>query len=126
MIGNAMTRLGSSSRVLLGTCAYVVVAVSVVTAAFVATMALTHGKSASAATVQASVGKIGPGYGRMQPLDLGKPDKVAYATPHYPHGAAPAVLRARQPGPIARPSPLPPTMVAEAAQSRSPDVHRVY
>jgi hypothetical protein len=126
MIGNAMTRLGSSSRVLLGTCAYVVVAVSVVTAAFVATMALTHGKSASAATVQASVGKIGPGYGRMQPLDLGKPDKVAYATPHYPHGAAPAVLRARQPSPIARPSPLPPTMVAEAAQSRSPDVHRVY
>jgi hypothetical protein len=126
MIGNAMTRLGSSSRVLLGTCAYVVVAVSVVAGAFGATMALTQGKSASAAIVQASVGKIGPGYGRMQPLDLGKPDKVTDATPYYPHGAAPAVLRTRQPGPIARPSPLPPTMVAEAAQSRSPDVHRVY
>ena len=96
--------------------------------AFVATMALTSGESASAATNQVRVGKIGPGYGRMQPLDLGKPEKVAYPTPYYPHVTAPTVLRTRQPAPsaIVSPLPSPPMVIADVAQSRAPDIHRIY
>jgi hypothetical protein len=80
----------------------------------------------------APVGKIGPGYARMQPVDLGKPDKIAYSTPYHSRVATPPVSRTNQPAPsmIAAPvkTPAPPMMIAEAPQSRysRPDIHRVY
>src|SRR2546423_4754926 len=92
-----MTRLGSGLRVLIGTCAYVFVAVSVVGGAFFATLALTTVENASA-SARVSVGKIGPGYARMQPADFGKPEKVAYSTPYHPH-VAPRGSRIDQPAP---------------------------
>jgi hypothetical protein len=124
-----MTRLGSGSRVLIGTCAYVFVAVSVVGGAFSATMALTTSENASA-SARLPAGKIGPGYARMPPADFGKPEKVAYSTPYHPH-AEPRGPRIDEPAPsvIAAPAALaPPMVIARAEQSiyRRPDIHRVY
>jgi hypothetical protein len=124
-----MTRLGPGSRVLIGTCAYVFMAVSVVGGAFFTTMALTTVENGSVST-RASVGKIGPGYGRMQPADFGKPDKVTYSVPYHPQ-AAPRASRIDQPAPstIAAPAtPAPPMVIARADRSTDsrPDIHRAY
>jgi hypothetical protein len=119
-----MTRLGLSPRVPLGTWAYVFAALSVIGGAFVATIALTP--------IEA-VTKIGPGYARMQPVYLGKPEKVVYSPPYYPRVAAPRVSRISQPAPSsiaakATTPAAPRIMIVEAAQSSysRPDIHRVY
>ena len=129
-----MTRLGQRSRVLLSTCAYVFVVVAVVGGAFSATMALMPGESAAATARPATAGKIGPGYARMQPADRGKPEKVVYSTPYYPHVATPSVSRSmKQHAPaIIATAPVvanTPPLVVTAIQSsyNSPDLHhRVY
>ena len=123
-----MTRLGPRSRVPLSTCAYAVAAVSV---AFFAAMALVPDKSAEAASAQASVQKIGPGYARMQPVDLGKPEKIAYSTPYYPRVAIPSASRSMEPAPSTVAAPLiqaPSQPVAAAARTAfsRPDIHRAY
>ena len=123
-----MTRRGPGSRVLIGTCAYAFVAVSVVGGAFSATMALTTAETT--AVERRPAGKIGPGYARIPPADLGKPEKVAYSTPYYPHPAQ------REPRP-SQPTPLmivvpatlaPPMVIAQADRSTDsrPDIHRAY
>jgi hypothetical protein len=114
--------------VLLSTCAYVLVAVSVISGAFIATMALTHGEGASATGPQVSVGKIGPGYARMQPVNLGKPEKIVASTPYDPHRSTPTLSRVKQTAQRAIPAPpaLPPIMIAESAKSGPPDIHRIY
>ena len=128
-----MTRLGPGSRTLIGTCAYVFGAASVVGGAFFVTMALTTVEYA-AASARVSVGKIGPkigpGYARIPPADFGKPDKVAYSTPYHPH-VAPRESRTNRPAPsmIAVPAtPAPPMVIARADQSADsrPDIHRIY
>jgi hypothetical protein len=124
-----MTRLGPGSRVLIGTCAYVFMAASVVGGAFSATMALTTAENAPA-SARHPAGKIGPGYGRLPPADFGKLDKVAYSAPYYPH-AAPRESRTNQPAPsmIAAPAtPAPPMVIARADRSTDsrPDIHRAY
>ena len=124
-----MTRLGPGSRVLIGTCAYVFVAASVVGGAFSATMALTSAENASA-DARLPTGKIGPGYARMPPADLGKPEKVAYSTPYYPY--AERAPRTNEPAPSVIAglvtASVPPMVIARAEQSsyRRPDIHRVY
>jgi hypothetical protein len=123
-----MTRRGPGSRVLIGTCAYAFVAVSVVGGAFSATMALTTAETTAVARRPA--GKIGPGYARIPLADLGKPEKVAYSTPYYPH-PAPREPRPSQPTPlmIVVPATLaPPMVIAQADRSTDsrPDIHRGY
>ena len=125
------TRRSPSSGVLLSTCAYLFVAVSVIGGAFFVTMALTPIEGASAARAQAPGAKIGPGYARMQPVDLGKPEKVAYSAPYYPHVTSRAA-RITQPAPSMVTAPVmtaaPRIMIVEAVQSSysRPDVHRVH
>src|SRR5215204_5232873 len=114
-----MTRQGLRSRVLLCTCAYVFAIVAVVGGAYSATIALTA-ENASAAVPQVSAGKIGPGYGRRPPVNLGKPEKVVDSTPYRPHTAKPGMSRHKQLRPIiaARPATAgPPMKIAEAAKS---------
>lgn len=106
--------------------------------AFLTTLAvvpsLAPGEAAAAASPQLPVGKIGPGYARMRPIDLGKPEKVAYSTPYYPHAAVPRTVRANKhaaPTIIAAPSSsitAPPIRITAADQSSNslPDIHRVY
>jgi hypothetical protein len=120
-----MTRRGPGSRVLIGTCAYAFVAVSVVGGAFSATMALTTTETTAVARRPAE--KIGPGYARIPPADLGKPEKVAYSTSYYP----PREPRPSQPTPlmIVVPATLaPPMVIAQADRSTDsrPDIHRAY
>jgi len=129
-----MTRMGPRLRVLLCACAYFSVAIVVVAGAFFATLALTPGESYAAASPQTSVEKIGPGYARMRPINLGKPAKIAYSTPYYPPLKTPraASTKRRRAVPIVlAESPVAttaPTMIAVA--DRSPcslsDIHRVY
>jgi hypothetical protein len=125
-----MTRLGQGSRVLIGTCAYIFVAVSVVGGAFSATMVLTSADNVSAGA-RRPAGKIGPGYARMLPPDFGKPEKVAYSTPYHAR-VAPRGSRTRQPAPamiavLTRP-PATPMVIARAAPSADsrPDIHRAF
>jgi len=119
------------SRVLLSTCAYVVVAVSVIGGAFFTTMALMPVESALAVSPQVSIGKIGPGYARMQPVNFGKPEKLTYSTPYYPH-VAPRVsgINQRTPSIIVAlvATSAAPMAIAGAARStyNQPDVHRIY
>jgi hypothetical protein len=125
-----MTRLGPGLRALIGTFAYVFVAVSVVGGAFFTTMALTIVENA-AASVRAPVGKIGPGYGRMQPADFGKPEKVAYSAPYHPQ-VAPRGSRMDRPVPsmiaALTAAPAAPMAIARADRSADsrPDIHRAY
>ena len=121
---------GLRSRVLLSTCAYVFAIALVVGGAFSATIALTAAY-ASGEPPQVSVGKIGPGYARRQPVNLGKPEKVAESTPYRPHTAKSGASRDKQLRPIiaARQSTTePPMKIAEAAQStyRRPDFQRIH
>jgi hypothetical protein len=125
-----MNRQGLRLRVLLSICAYVFGVAAVVVVAFSATIALTA-KNASAVSSRASGGKIGPGYARMQPVNLGKPEKVVESTPYRPHTAKPGVSRHKQSRPIivARPATIgPPMKLAAVAQSayRRPDIQRFY
>lgn len=124
-----MTRLAPGSRVLIGICAYVFAAASVVGGAFSATMALTTAENTSAGS-RPPAGKIGPGYARIPPADFGKPDKVAYSAPYYPH-AAPRESRTNQPAPsmiVAPATPAPPMVIARWDRSTDsrPDIHRAY
>jgi len=114
-----MTPQGLFSRVLLGTGAYVFVVVALVAGAFSATMALAP-ENVSATTPQITADKIGPGYGRRPPVNLGKPEKVVDSTPYRPRAAKPAVSRHKQSRPIvaARPATArPPMKIAEAGPS---------
>ena len=126
-----MTPQGLRSRVLLGTCTYVFAVVALVAgAAFFATMALAP-ETVSATTPQVAAGKIGPGYGRRPPVNLGKPEKVVDSTPYRPHTAPPGVLRHKQSSPMiaARSATAgPPMKIADVAQSTysRPDIQRVH
>jgi hypothetical protein len=93
-----MTRHRLRLRVLLSICAYVFGVAAVVVVAFSATIALTAENASAVA--QASAGKIGPGYGRRPPINLGKPDKVVDSTPYRPHAAKPDVTRHNERRPI--------------------------
>ncbi len=124
-----MTRLDPSSRVLIGTCAYVFVAVSVVGGAFSATMALTMAETAPVGAPLPAE-KIGPGYARMPPPDFGKLDKVVYSAPYHPYVAL-HVSRTQRlaPSMIAVPAtPAAPMLIARGDQSADsrPDIHRAY
>src|SRR4051794_6002878 len=112
-----MTRLGPGSRVLIGTCAYMLVAATVVGGAFSATMALTSDSVPFGERLPAR--KIGPGYTRMPPADFGKPEKAAYSTPYHPH-AQPRGARTHEPAPsviAALMAPVPPMAIADAELS---------
>src|SRR3954466_13961598 len=121
-----MARLGPGSRVLIGPCAYLFVAATVLGGAFAAAMAMTSDNAPSGPSRLG--GKIGPGYARMPAADFGKPEKVAYSSPYYPrvqargprtHEPAPAVIAAFTAPPIA-------IGPAEPSAYRRPDIHRVY
>jgi len=128
-----MTRLGSRSRALLSTCAYVSLAFAVLGVSFFATLALVPGESAGAAAPLMSAGKIGPGIARMRPIDLGKPEKVAYSNPYYLRVNAPRTTKVKKQSPpmiVAEPpwAATAPTKVAAAYRSSysAADIHRVY
>jgi hypothetical protein len=93
--------------------------VALAAGAFSATRAPTP-ENVSAITPEASAGKIGPGYGRRPPVNLGKPEKIVDSTPYRPRGVKQAVSRHKQSRPVvaARPaSAEPPMKLAEAAPS---------
>ena len=127
-----MTRQGLRSRVLFGACTYVLVAFSIVGGAFLTAMALTSSEGASAASPNVlAEKKIGPGYARMQPVYLGKPEKLVYSTPYYyPHTATPAESWKNRPAPsvVTAIATTTSTVVAEVVQPGyvRPDIHRVY
>jgi hypothetical protein len=116
MIGHPMSRSGPRSRGITRTH----FAIAVVGATFCATLMVLPSQRAGE--------KIGPGYGRMQPINEGKPESVAYSMP----SAIPARLAAPKAKPlrvIAEPvvAQLPPPLVIATAQpSYSRDIHRVY
>jgi hypothetical protein len=125
-----MTRQGQGSRMLLGSSAYVFAVVAVVAGAFAATMVLTA-QNALAVDSQVSAGKIGPGYARRPPLNLGKPERVVYLTPHRLHAAKTGASRHKQIRPIiaARSATAgPPMKIADVAQSTysRPDIQRFH
>jgi hypothetical protein len=125
-----MTPQGLRSRSLFGTCAYVFAVVALAAGAFAATMALPP-ENVSAMAVQDHAGKIGPGYGRRPPINLGKPEKVVDSTPYLSQVTKPGMSRHKQPRPIvaARPAAAgPPMKIAEVAQSTysRPDIRRFY
>jgi len=129
-----MTNRGQGSRALLSMGAYIFGVVAVVGGAFFATMTLMPEAGAPNANALAAVHKIGPGYARMKPMDLGKPEKVVYSTPYYPHVVRPNVARAKRPArTLAAPSAVatvaPPMIITAAVVQSSydlPDIHRVY
>ena len=125
-----MTSHGLRSRALFGTCAYVFAVAAIIGGAFFATIALTV-EIASTVPPQVSAGKIGPGYARRPPVDLGKPEKVVDSTPYRPHTAKPGVSGHKQLRPViaARPATAgPPMKIAEVEQSTysRPDIHRLH
>src|SRR6185503_5114694 len=90
-----MNGQGLRLRVLFSIFASVFGVAAVAIAALSATIALTA-ENASAVSPRASGDKIGPGYARMQPINLGKPEKVVEWTPYRPHTAKPGVSRHKQ------------------------------
>jgi hypothetical protein len=121
-----MARLGPGSRVLIGICAYVFVAATVLGGAFAAAMALTSDNASSGPSRLG--GKIGPGYARMPAADFGKPEKVAYSSPYYPH-AQPRGPRTHEPAAsVIAAFTAPPLAIGQAEPSayRRPDIHRFY
>jgi hypothetical protein len=129
-----MTNRGQGSRALLSMGAYIFGVVAIVGGAFFATMALMPEAGAPNANALAAVHKIGPGYARMKPVDLGKPEKVVYSTPYYPHVARPNVARAKRlarilTAPSATATVAPPKIITAAVAQYSyglPDIHRIY
>jgi hypothetical protein len=114
-----MTPQGPRSRVLLGTFASVFAVVVLAAGAFSATLALTP-EDVSAITPQVAAAKIGPGYGRRPPVNLGKPEKIIVSTPYRPHVTKSRVSRHKQSRPVAAARPAtagPPMKIAEAAPS---------
>src|SRR5690242_19710508 len=93
MIGHSMNSQGLRSRVLLRICASVFGAAVVGIAALSTTIALTAG---DVSTAPPSSGKTGPGYARMQPINLGKPEKAVESMPYRPHTDRPRVSRHKQ------------------------------
>jgi hypothetical protein len=112
-----MSRHGLRSRALT----YTFAAVAVVGGSFCAALMVMP----SGSTVQ----KIGPGYARMQPIDEGKAEKVAYAVPYSipaPHASkAKAVRFVRDPVLAEFFGGSAPLVVATAQPPYSRD-HRVY
>jgi hypothetical protein len=113
-----MSRQGLRSRART----YTFAAVAVVGASFCAALMVTP----SGSTVQ----KIGPGYARMQPIDEGKAEKVAYSVPYSiparPHASkAKAVRIVRDPVLAEFFGASAPLVVAAAQPPYSRD-HRVY
>jgi hypothetical protein len=124
-----MTPQGLRSRVLLGTFAYMFTAVALVAGTFSATLALTPENAVM--TPQVEAGKIGPGYGRRPPVNLGKPEKIIESTPYRPHVAKPRVSGYKQSRQIvaARPATAgPPVKIVEAAPSAygRPDIQSFH
>src|SRR4029079_6310370 len=116
MIGHQMSRSGLRSRAITRT----YVAVAIVGATFCATLMLMPNEGA--------LEKIGPGYSRMQPINLGKPERVYYSTTYS--------IPVRPPAPTAKPvrvitEPVvaqlaSPFIIATSQPSYSRDIHRVY
>jgi hypothetical protein len=134
-----MTRLGPRSRVLLSACAYLLVVTSMTGGAFFTTLALVpgasaHGERAAVANPQMPGRKIGPGYARMRPIDLGKPEKVVYSSSYRPHVMAPMSARAKKhtaptiTAECSAPTTAPPIKIAAAVQSSYSlaDIHSIY
>jgi hypothetical protein len=116
MIGHPMSRPGLRSRAMNRT----YFATAVVGATFCATLMVMPSDGA--------VEKIGPGYARMQPIDEGKPERVAYSVP-YSIPARPQAPKAKPVRIIAEPVVArlaPPLVIAAAQPSYSRDIHRVY
>ena len=115
-----MIKFGSKSA--LKTCAYGFAALAVlVGTGFATTITLTR---------DAPGGKIGPGYARMQPIDMGKPDKVVsippYSIPVKTRVAAAKRTPAKSIESLIAES-APPLVVAVAPPSYfRPDAHRIY
>lgn len=138
MIGSHMNRMSQRSRALLSTCVYLFAVVSIIGGAFAATTVLSSSNPVLAASADTPAKKIGPGYARMQPVDLGKPEKIAYSPPHDPHSATPPALSPRRPPPAVRAAITPimvapvsiaaPLTIAEAVRPAytPPDIHRIY
>src|SRR5689334_8028217 len=125
-----MTPQVQRSRLLFGTCVYVLAVVALAGGAFSATMALTP-ENVSAMAVRDDSGKIGPGYGRRPPVNLGKPEKVVESTPYRSRVAKRGVSRHKQPRSIvaARPATAgAPMKIADVAQSTysRPHIQRFY
>jgi hypothetical protein len=67
--------------------------------------------------------KIGPGYARMQPIDLGKPERVTYSTPY----SIPTRSQARPVRVVVKAAEAQLTaLVIATSQPFSRDTHRVY
>ena len=109
-----MSRSGLRSRAFTRT----YVAIAVVSATFCATLMVMPSESA--------VAKIGPGYSRMQPINEGKPERVAYSVPY----SIPARSQAAKPVRIISEPVVaqlaPPLVITTAESSYSRDIHRVY
>jgi hypothetical protein len=141
--------MSQSSRVLLSTCVYLFTVVSIIGAALFITIALPSSEHAWATSADVPpVKKIGPGYARMQPVDHGKPEKVVYSPPYYPHTATPPASTTRRPAPPVRTAIAPanaapimkaPVMIAPATiaapmaiagavrpRYTRPDIHQIY
>jgi hypothetical protein len=111
-----MSRPGLCSRAITRTS----FAFAVVGATFCATLMVIP----SGGTVE----KVGPGYGRMQPINEGKPEKIVYSVPYS--------IPVRSPAPKAKPARViaepvvaqlaPPLVIATAHPSYSRDIHRAY
>jgi hypothetical protein len=119
MIGRQMNRLGMRSRALWSSCAYLFAVSALIGGAICGAVALSPIPEVNAAEIVG--GKIGPGYGRMKPIDLGKPEKVIDVAPYRmpvrvhiavkqarPHVASPARAEATLLPPPPPPSYLPP------------------
>jgi hypothetical protein len=116
MIGHQMSRPGLRSRATTRT----VVAIAVVGAAFCATLMVMPSEG--------TVEKIGPGSARMQPINEGKPERVAYSVP-YVIPARSQAAKAKPVRIIAEPvvaQLAPPLVIATVQPSYGRDRHRVY
>ena len=123
-----MIRHSRDSRVLLNTCVYVFAGIATVVGAFCVAAAFMPTQSA-ASTIGLG-DKIGPGYARMQPPNMGKPEKVRYWTPYYPHTATLTLSRTKKPKASTAPALLPSTPMVIAARAQSsfshPEIGRIY
>jgi hypothetical protein len=113
MIGPKMSRSGLRSRAITRT----YIAIAVVGAMFCGALMVLPSEGAAQ--------KIGPGYGRMQPIDLGKPERVTYSAPY----SIPTRSQAKPVRAVAEPAgvkQLAALVIATSQPLYSRDTHRVY
>jgi hypothetical protein len=120
-----MTHLGQRSRTSFAMFAYVLGATAVIGLGVSAAFAF----SSESVPPAAAVTKIGPGYGRMQPIDLGRPEKVINATRYTIPVRVQVAGAKRAPTSIETliaPSAPPVHIAAVEAPRFAPDLHRIY